>query len=162
MDEYRKKRLTLCYISLLQPISGIFWAAKSGVQIFAACRDFPSPCKNFLSPSHELFKNFEYQMLCKKMSFDKHGKKFSTASSDFLGCKAFGQLEFWHRALSAYENLSIGFLAYGILSIALLAYCILAMHLSWHSQIVSTAWTFNCVNYCSITFDLVLSPGVNV
>ena len=38
------------------------------------------------------------------------------------GCKAFGQLEFGHRALSAYGILSVGILAYGILSILLLAY----------------------------------------
>ena len=59
------------------------------------------------------------------------------------GCKAFGQLEFWHRALSAYGILSVGILAYGILSILLLAYSILAMHLDWHSPIIITAWTFN-------------------
>ena len=57
----------------------------------------------------------------------------------YLGCKAFGQLEFWHRALSAYGILSIGILAYGILSILLLAYNILAMDLDWHSQVKSTA-----------------------
>ena len=38
-----------------------------------------------------------------------------------IGCKAFGQLEFWHRALSAYGSLSIGILAYRILSVPLLA-----------------------------------------
>ena len=65
------------------------------------------------------------------------------------GCKAFGQLEFWHRALSAYGILSIGILAYGILSIPLLAYSILAIHLYWHSHITITAWTFDCVKCCS-------------
>ena len=58
------------------------------------------------------------------------------------GCKAFGQLEFRHRAFSAYGILSVGILAYGILSILLLVYSILAMHLVWHIQIIITAWTF--------------------
>ena len=62
------------------------------------------------------------------------------------GCKAFGQLEFWHRALSAYGILSIGILAYGILTMPLLAYSILAISVSWHIQIIITAWTVNCVN----------------
>ena len=60
-----------------------------------------------------------------------------------MGCKAFGHLEFWHRALSAHGILSVGILAYGILSIPLLAYSTLAMHLDWHSRIIITAWTFN-------------------
>ena len=64
------------------------------------------------------------------------------------GCKAFGQLEFWHRALSAYGNLSIGILAYGILTMPLLAYSILAISVSWHIQIIITAWTVNSVNDC--------------
>ena len=64
--------------------------------------------------------------------------------SEKVGCKAFGQLEFRHRALSAYGILSVGILAYGVLSILLLAYSILAMHLDWHNQIIATAWTFDC------------------
>ena len=55
------------------------------------------------------------------------------------GCEAFGQLEFWHRALSAYGILSIGILAYGILTMPLLAYSILAINVSWHIQIINTA-----------------------
>ena len=63
-----------------------------------------------------------------------------------MGSSVIWQLEFWHRALSAYGILSIGILAYGILSILLLAYSILAMHLGWHSQIIITAGTSNWVN----------------
>ena len=76
-----------------------------------------------------------------------------------MGSSVFWQLEFWHRALSAYGNLSIGILAYGILSIAILAYSILAMQLSWHSQIIVTAWTFNCVNYCFFHLTLFYAMG---
>ena len=56
------------------------------------------------------------------------------------GSSVFWQLEFWHRALSAYGILSIGILAYGILTMPLLAYSILAISVSWHIQIMITAW----------------------
>ena len=62
------------------------------------------------------------------------------------GCEAFGQLEFWHRALLAYGILSIGILAYGILTMLLLAYSILAISASWHIHVMITAWTVNCAN----------------
>lgn len=74
-----------------------------------------------------------------------HDTQWCISQVDSEGCKAFGQLEFWHRAFSAYGILSVGILAYGILSILLLAYSILAIHPDWHSQIIITAWTFNCV-----------------
>ena len=56
-----------------------------------------------------------------------------------MGSSVFWQLEFRHRALSAYGTLSIGILAYGILTMLLLAYSILAISVSWHIQIKITA-----------------------
>ena len=63
-----------------------------------------------------------------------------------FGSSVFWQLEFRHRALSAYGILSIGILAYGILTMPLLAYSILAISISWQIQIIITAWTVNCVH----------------
>ena len=62
------------------------------------------------------------------------------------GSSVFWQLEFRHRALSAYGILSIGILAYGILTMPLLACSILAISINWHIHITITAWTVNCVN----------------
>ena len=69
-----------------------------------------------------------------------------TITNAIQGSSVFWQLEFWHRALSAYGILSIGILAYGILTMPLLAYSILAISVSWHIQIMITAWTVNCAN----------------
>ena len=63
-----------------------------------------------------------------------------------MGSSVIWQLEFWHRALSAYGILSIGILAYGILTMPLLAYSILAISVSRHIQVMITAWTIKCAN----------------
>ena len=68
----------------------------------------------------------------------------------FMGSSVIWQLEFWHRALSAYGILSIGILAYGLLTMPLLAYSILAISINWHIQIIITAWIVNCVSELAI------------
>ena len=55
--------------------SGVFLGYKIRGADFCSMQKFSLTMKKFRSQFHEFFKNFGYQMLYKKMSFDKDGKK---------------------------------------------------------------------------------------